>query len=247
MRDRLRASGATTTITTTISTGTTTGTPEVCCSTTSKAQTRTPHRLAPSLRPSLQASTIVRVRLVPNLSELLSSEHFLSLSLSTHTFSPYFDTIFFFQLFRWAVFITFLIQFHRMARTVSKRNKKNGHVFDLQNGSGGLKFLFSFCSFSFFWVSVLVSHIYGTDNKTKMANVKGGRRDGQKATSPATQPNRLSPLHAEYSSCSMSPLPTPPPSPPNIPPLPRDYAEFELSLQTLMRQTALLNRPLPST
>ncbi|XP_045031201.1 fat-like cadherin-related tumor suppressor homolog isoform X3 [Daphnia magna] len=45
---------------------------------------------------------------------------------------------------------------------------------------------------------------------------------------------------------SISPLPTPPPSPPAIPPLPKDYAEFELSLQTLMRQTALLNRPSPS-
>lgn len=76
---------------------------------------------------------------------------------------------------------------------------------------------------------------------------KGGHRAGLAlgASSPVTL---LPPTATGVSyNSSISPLPSPPPSPPAIPPLPKDYAEFELSLQTLMRQTALLNRPPPST
>nr|CAH0100810.1 unnamed protein product [Daphnia galeata] len=78
-----------------------------------------------------------------------------------------------------------------------------------------------------------------------------GQREGVTlgASSPqlVTKSSSATGLGVTSYNCSISPLPTPPPSPPAIPPLPRDYAEFELSLQTLMRQTALLSRPSPST
>lgn len=83
------------------------------------------------------------------------------------------------------------------------------------------------------------------ENPKNKKQTKGGRREVQ--MSPVSLPPPLSPLHPGAYNVSMSPLPTPPPSPPAIPPLPRDYAEFELSLQTLMRQTALLAKPTPST
>ena len=219
MRDRLRASGATTTITTTISTGTTTGTPEVCCSTTSKAQTRTPHRLAPSLRPSLQASTIVRVRLVPNLSELLSSEHFLSLSLSTHTFSPYFDTIFFFQLFRWAVFITFLIQFHRMARTVSKRNKKMDMFLTCKMGQGGLSFCFLFVRFLSFGFPSWFHTFTEPTTKQKWRTLKAA--DVMDRRQRVQRLNRIG-FHLSMRNTAAAPCPRCPPHRP-VPPLFRHY------------------------
>jgi hypothetical protein len=88
-----------------------------------------------------------------------------------------------------------------------------------------------------------------------IAKQKGVQRDALRASSPQAVTQSAPPSSAAAGlgvssssyNCSISPLPTPPPSPPAIPPLPRDYAEFELSLQTLMRQTALLSRPSPST
>lgn len=84
-----------------------------------------------------------------------------------------------------------------------------------------------------FWFSIFLFVIFLSRSSTK----KDGWYDGS-----VPSPAELPPPGA--CNCSVSPLPTPPPTPPIIPPLPRDYAEFEISLQSLMMQSsALLARP----